>query len=304
MPDDTVYTFADLQTWSRAGTWLAVVGHPIRHSLSPAMHTAALAALGATDARLADWHYTRFDIAPEDLPAALGLFHARRFRGINLTVPHKVLAFDRVAAVDPTARPIGAINTLSWTEAGWRGCNTDSYGVAAALRDDLGVALPGAPVLLLGAGGAARGAAVEFLRQGVAALWIVNRTRAHLEALLADLRPLAGAAALRGFAPNEIPPDLPAGLVVVNSTSAGLRPEDPSPFDLARLPRPRAVFDMIYNPPCTALLRQAAALGLPQAHGLSMLAHQGAKALEIWSGAPAGQTAPTMLAAARAALGF
>jgi len=304
MSDATVYTFADLPTWSQAGTWLAVVGHPIRHSLSPAMHTAALAALGATEARLADWRYTRFDIAPEDLPEALELFHARGFRGLNLTVPHKVLAFNRVATVDQAARPIGAVNTLSWTAAGWQGANTDGYGVAAALRDDLGVTLSGASVVLLGAGGAARGAAVEFLRQGVAALWIVNRTRAHLEALLADLRPLAGSATLRGFAPAEIPPDLPAGAVVVNATSVGLRADDPSPLELARLPRPQAVFDMIYNPPRTALLRQAAALGLPHAHGLSMLAHQGAKALEMWSGAPAAQTAPTMLAAARAALGF
>lgn len=304
MADDSFFTLADLRAWSRTGTWLAVVGHPIKHSLSPTMHNAALAQLAASDPRLADWRYTRFDIDPVDLPEALTLFREKRFRGLNLTVPHKVIAFDRVADIDPAAQPIGAINTLLLTDAGWRGFNTDSYGVASALHADLAVTLPGAHVVLLGAGGAARGAAVEFLRQGVASLWIANRTRANLDTLLADLRPLVGVSALHGFSPTEIPADVPTGAVVVNATSGGLRADDPAPIDLSLLLRPRAVFDMIYNPPHTPLLRQAEALGLPRAHGLSMLAYQGARALEIWSGIPAARTAPTMLVAARAVLGF
>ncbi len=304
MADDSFFTLADLRAWSRTGTWLAVVGHPIKHSLSPTMHNAALAQLAASDPRLADWRYTRFDIDPVDLPEALTLFREKRFRGLNLTVPHKVIAFDRVADIDPAAQPIGAINTLLLTDAGWRGFNTDSYGVASALHADLAVTLPGAHVVLLGAGGAARGAAVEFLRQGVASLWIANRTRANLDTLLADLRPLVGVSALHGFSPTEIPADVPTGAVVVNATSAGLRADDPAPIDLSLLLRPRAVFDMIYNPPHTPLLRQAEALGLPRAHGLSMLAYQGARALEIWCGIPAARTAPTMLVAARAVLGF
>ncbi len=304
MADDSFFTLADLRAWSRAGTWLAVVGHPIKHSLSPTMHNAALAQLAASDPRLADWRYTRFDIDPSDLPEALTLFREKRFRGLNLTVPHKVIAFDRVTDIDSAARPIGAINTLLLTDAGWCGFNTDSFGVATALHADLGVTLPGADVVLLGAGGAARGAAGQFLRQGGASPWDGDRTRAHLDTLLAELRPLAGAIALHGFSPMEIPADLPAGAVIVNATSAGLRADDPSPIPLASLPRPRAVFDMIYNPPRTPLLLQAETLGLPHAHGLSMLAYQGARALEIWSGAPAEQTAPTMLAAARSVLGF
>ena len=304
MVDDSFFTLADLRAWSRTGTWLAVVGHPIKHSLSPTMHNAALAQLAASDPRLADWRYTRFDIDPVDLPEALTLFREKRFRGLNLTVPHKVIAFDRVADIDPAAQPIGAINTLLLTDAGWRCFNTDSDGVASALHAYLAVTLPGAHVVLLGAGGAARGAAVEFLRQGVASLWIANRTRANLDTLLADLRPLVGVSELHGFSPTEIPADVPTGAVVVNATSAGLRADDPAPIDLSLLPRPRAVFDMIYNPPRTPLLGQAETLGLPHAHGLSMLAYQGARALEIWSGIPAARTAPTMLVAARAVLGF
>ncbi len=299
---DPILTLSDLETWSRPGTSLAVLGHPIKHSISPAMHNAALAALAQHDARFADWRYVRFEIHPDDLPRALELLHAKQFRGVNLTVPHKVIAFDRVAEIDPAAQPVGAVNTLLWTERGWRGHNTDGYGLAAAVRETLALDLARSPIVLLGAGGAARGAAVECLQRRCASLSIANRTRENLDVLLATLAPVAGDVPVRGFAPSEPPADLSAGAIIINATSAGLRDTDPLPIDLAVLPRPAAVFDMIYNPPQTPLLRAASALGIRTANGLSMLVHQGAKALEIWSGIPATQTAPTMSAAARAAL--
>ncbi|OAM89187.1 shikimate dehydrogenase [Termitidicoccus mucosus] len=286
---DTVFTLQDLRDWNRPGTSLAVLGHPIKHSLSPAMHNAALAEMARADSRFSDWRYHRFDIPPDDLPAALELLHRKKFLGVNLTVPHKILAFDLVAEVDPAARPIGAINTLHWTPAGWRGHNTDGYGLATAIRETLARELAGAPVILLGAGGAARGAAVECLQRRCASLWIANRTRANLDALLAALRPLAGAGTipLHGFNPATPPDGIPAAALVINATSAGLRDSDPAPLDLARLAcRPAGVFDMIYNPPQTRLLAQAAALGLPAANGLAMLVHQGVRALEIWTGKP------------------
>ena len=302
--DAPVLTLADLAAWSRPGTALAVLGHPIKHSLSPRMHNAALAELAQADARFADWQYVRFEIHPDDLPRALDLLHAKKFRGVNLTVPHKIIAFDRVAEIDPAARPVGAVNTLRWTQRGWHGFNTDGYGLAAAVRETLGLDLTGAPIVLLGAGGAARGAAVECLQRRCASLWVANRTRETLDTLLAIIGPIASDVPFHGFSPATPPTDLPAGAIVINATSAGLRPEDPVPIDLAALPRPIAVFDMIYNPPQTGLLRAAADRGLPHANGLAMLVHQGAKSLEHWSGIPAGQTAPTMAAAARAARGL
>lgn len=302
MAPDSVFTLSDLESWSRPGVSLAVLGHPIGHSISPPMHNAALTELARSAPDFAHWEYFRFDIAPADLPRALELFHARKFLGLNLTVPHKVLAFDRIATVTEAARPIGAVNTLLWTERGWAGHNTDGYGFATALRQDLGHNLTGTPIILLGAGGAARSAAVECLQRRCASLSIGNRTRENLDALLAVLAPLARGVPLRGFAPATPPADLPAGAVVVNATSAGLHADDPAPIDLQQLPRPASVTDMIYNPPQTPLLRAAAKLGLPHANGLSMLVHQGAKALEIWSGVPAGQTASIMQVAARAAL--
>ena len=267
------------------------------------MHNAALSRLARRDARFADWRYFRFEVHPDDLPRALELLHAKKFRGVNLTVPHKIIAFDRVAAVDEAARPVGAVNTLRWTERGWRGHNTDGYGLAAAVRETLGRELAGAHIILLGAGGAARGAAVECLQRHCASLWIANRTRDNLDTLLATLAPIVGAIPVHGFSPAEFPRDLPAAALVINATSAGLKATDPTPINLAKLPRPAAVFDMIYNPPVTPLLRAAANLGAPHANGLAMLVHQGAKALEIWSGIPAAQTAPDMATAARAAMG-
>jgi shikimate dehydrogenase len=302
MPAEPVFTLHDLEGWSRSGTSLAVLGHPIKHSISPAMHNAALAGLARSESRFSDWEYFRFDIHPGDLPRALTLLHGKRFRGVNLTVPHKILAFDCVTEIDAAARPVGAVNTLRWSERGWLGFNTDGYGLATAVRESFSRDLSGAPVILLGAGGAARGAAVECLQRGCASLHVANRTRENLDLLLAALAPLARGIPLTGFSPTDPPDTLVPGAIVINATSAGLKESDAAPIDLGRLPRPSAVFDMIYNPPETPLLRAARALGARCANGLSMLVHQGAKALEIWTGAPAPQTAPIMAAAARQAI--
>ncbi|MCC6414424.1 MAG: shikimate dehydrogenase [Opitutaceae bacterium] len=292
-----VLTFADLKHWPFRGTALAVLGHPIKHSLSPLMHNTALTGLAQDDPRFTDWGYFRFDVPPDELPQVLRRLHGCGFHGLNLTVPHKILAVREVVEIDPAARLVGAVNTLRRTTAGWHGFNTDGYGLAAAVRETLGLELADRHVVLLGAGGAARGAAVECLQRGCAALWIANRTAANLAALLDALRPAAHGIPLRGFAPDAPPADLPEEALVINATSAGLRADDPAPVDLARLPRPAGVYDMIYNPPLTPLLRAARDLGLPQANGLAMLVHQGAKALEIWSGVPAAQTAPLMAGA-------
>ena len=299
-PSDPVYSLGDLASGGFPGTALAVLGHPIRHSLSPAMHNAALAAMVRDHPEFASWRYYRFDVPPDDLPRALDQFRLHGFQGLNLTVPHKVIAVGCVAEIDPGARSIGAVNTLISVEPGWRGFNTDGPGLASGIHDDLGAALTGTHVILLGAGGAARAAAVECLRNRCASLWIANRTPARLHALLDALRPLAGPVPLQGFDPVCPPVGLPPGALVINATAAGLHPDDPPPIDLFRLPRPAGVYDLVYNPPETPLLRQAAALGVPRANGLSMLVHQGAHSLKIWTGF----TAPVavMMAAARAAL--
>ena len=282
MSVDPIYTLSDLASWKRSGPSFAVVGHPIKHSISPPMHNAALAHLAEHDVRFADWRYFRFDIPPDDLPRALELFHQRGFFGLNLTVPHKIIAFSRVSQVDRAAQPIGAVNTLRRAENGWHGFNTDGYGLLTGIEEDFKIKLAGTHVLLLGAGGAARSAAVECLQSHCASLTIVNRTSSRAAELIEALRAVPQTAPVRVLAVSEIGALAP-GALVVNATSSGLHATDAPPIDLAAIGRPAAVYDMIYNPPRTPLLMQAASLGVPYANGLSMLIHQGARSFELWT---------------------
>ncbi len=299
VPAYPVHTLADLETWSAPGTSLGLLGHPVVHSLSPAIHNAALAALAKQDARFATWRYAKFDIAPADLGRALKLFHQKGFAGLNLTVPHKEAAFEHAESADAFASAANATNTLIRTDSGWRASNTDSGGLADALRNELGVELRGTHVILLGAGGAARAAAVQCLRDKAASLWIGNRGAERLQALLQHLTPLAGEVHVHGFSLAAPPANLPAGAVVINTTTAGLHGNHSAPLDLRQLPAPEKVYDMIYNPPLTPLLKQASALGLAHAHGLGMLVNQGARSLGLWIGRPA--PVDVMTAAAREA---
>ena len=209
---EPVLTLADLDSWSFQGTALAVLGHPIKHSISPPMHNAALARMAEPNPRFESWRYFRFDVPPADLALALDRLHDAGFAGLNLTVPHKVLAWGAIDHIDVSARAIGAVNTLRRTSSGWHGFNTDGYGLATAVEETLGIQLAGTPVILLGAGGAARGAAVECLARGCASLHIANRTAANRDSLIVDLAPLPGPIPLAGFPPNQPPADLPKAL--------------------------------------------------------------------------------------------
>lgn len=277
---------ADLETWPADRIGVGLLGFPVSHSLSPVIHNAVLAALTRDDAAFAAWHYAKFEIAPADLPHALRTAHARGFRGLNITIPHKEAVFALAESADAFTRAACAGNTLIRTPTGWRLSNTDGGGLTDALRAELGLELRGRDVVLLGAGGAARATAVQCLQDGARSLWIGNRGRERLDALLAHLAPLAGATPVHGFQFESIDPALPAGALVLNATAAGLAKDGLAPIDLSTFPRPAAVYEMTYNPPVTALLRDAAALGLPHANGLGMLVFQGARSLSMWTGRP------------------
>jgi len=261
------------------------------------MHNPALARLGL------NWRYLAFATPPEELPRAIEGAKAMRFVGLNLTVPHKLLAYRLADFIDESARPYEAVNTLRFeveTAPGRfepigaapeipegpvraRGFNTDAEAIVRALREDLGVEPRGARALILGAGGAGRTAALRLAAEPVAALWLVNRTRAKAEALAERIRRLFPETPVRlGYPDEEVD-------FAVNATSLGLRPGDPIPWDVSRYPLTKAggVYDMIYQPAETPLLRAARAAGCRTANGLGMLLYQGARALEIWSGRPA-----------------
>jgi shikimate dehydrogenase len=285
-----VYTLDDLRNWPNRslfkGTALAVVGHPIAHSLSPAMHNAALQKLAQTDPQYADWRYFKFDIPPEGLGEALRLFSANNFLGLNLTVPHKTLALDYIYPEAATVEDAGAANTLKFVKEfnRWHGYNTDGYGLRHALKDK-SVEIRGSDVILLGAGGAARGAALECLVWQCESLRILNRTRPTIDLLIDHLKKSTACNPLTQLLAFDFAdPGLHANAIVINATSLGLKNNDESPLDLTRIPRPAFVFDMIYRPAETRLLKQAAEMGIPFANGLSMLVHQGAQSLRHWTG--------------------
>jgi shikimate dehydrogenase len=296
---EQVYTLKDLENWPPSaaqfpanGTALAVIGHPIAHSLSPVMHNAALAELAKTNPKFNQWRYFKFDIAPEQLEKAIDLFAEKKFHGLNLTVPHKTIVMGlpnfKLAPEQQFLREMGAANTLKKKENDWYGYNTDGFGLKNALAHDLGIKLENQDVILLGAGGAARAAAMMCL--GITkSLWIGNRTETNREALVKELKGSMALAAdkknsLQGFDLNNPPSILPEGAIVINATSLGLKSSDEKPIDLKKIPAPKAVFDMIYRPAETALLQQAKNMRIPSSNGLSMLVFQGASSLEHWIG--------------------
>lgn len=259
------------------------------------MQNAGIAALGL------DWRYVAHDVDPALLSQAIAGAAAMKYIGLNLTVPHKLLALELVDELDETARVWGAVNTIRFEGRGpdgeWtplaelpidytgpvraHGFNTDADAIVRALNEDLGFDPRGRRVLLLGAGGAGRVAALRLAAEGVAELFLVNRTAAKAEAVRAEI---AGrypeTRAVAGY-PEDGRADL-----LLNATSLGLREDDGSPLDDSQFPitgAPR-VYDMIYRPAETPLLRRARQAGARTANGLGMLLYQGVKALEIWTG--------------------
>ena len=279
-----VYTLADLKVWDFPGTALAVIGQPIKHSLSPIMQNAAIKYLAQEDKQFEKWAYFRFEIDPEDLPEALELFHQKRFLGLNLTVPHKVIALDLLGEITCSAKAIGAVNTLKWSDSGFEGYNTDGYGLSKGIEEGLGINLKENSVLILGAGGAARAAVVECLNQQAESIRILNRSKDRLDAMLSNLSNLEGFESIIPIQVKEDLADLPKTGICINATSLGLKPNDPLPLNINVLSIEWALYDMVYNPQETRLFIEARKHGCPAKTGLSMLVHQGAKALEIWTG--------------------
>jgi shikimate dehydrogenase len=261
----------------------AVFGSPIAHSASPAMHNAAFAALGL------NWRYLAFEVNPKNLRAAIEGAKTMNFIGLNLTVPHKLCALEMMDGLDASAKVWGAVNTIKFVQSPKSkvqraiGFNTDADAIAQSLREDLKIKLSGAKILLLGAGGAGKTAALKLAAEKVAELFLVNRTRSKAEKIAREIKKQFPAAKVSvGFPKTSV--DL-----ILNATSLGLKPNDNSPLDEKQfsLKQTRAVYDMIYRPAETKLLATAKKSGCKTANGLGMLLHQGAKAFEIWTGKPA-----------------
>ncbi|MCC5790105.1 MAG: shikimate dehydrogenase [Opitutales bacterium] len=280
-----VYQVSDLAKMNFGPSPLAVLGYPVKHSVSPPMHNAALEEMSREKPEYRDWSYYKFEVPPEKLIESLPLFAAKGFRGLNCTIPHKTVVLPALSEVSDGALRKGAVNTLKLKGEIYVGDNTDGFGLQKAVAEMLGFSLVECPVILLGAGGAARAAAAQCLEQGASGLWIGNRNQERLQALVASLGEWAPQSEIHTFSLENIPyRDLPGGALVVNSTSVGMQPEDPLPIDPRKLSACRGIYDMIYSPPKTLLMKSALEVGIPAANGVAMLVWQGVRALEIWTG--------------------
>ncbi|QYY35920.1 shikimate dehydrogenase [Ruficoccus sp. ZRK36] len=283
LDQDTVYTLEDLKHWPREGVSMAVLGDPVAHSLSPRMYHAALACMAQTQPVFADWHYVKMFVPEGQLGPALEQLWEAGFLGMNLVLPHKVAAVSLAAELDENAAAVGAVNTLlRLPEGGYRGYNTDTFGLEEAVRRDLGSELAGQDVILLGAGGASQAVAHHILRSGCKSLWIGNRSQDRLARVLEGLAPVAGGR-LHGFDLTNPPAALPTTGLMVNGTSLGLHRGDPMPIALDRFEESLKIYDMPYGHE-NALCLAARERGMSYADGASMLVWQGVRAMEIYSG--------------------
>jgi len=281
-----VYTFADLQNWETVTAGenpplrLAVLGDPIAHSASPPMHNAALKACKI------DAAYCRLHIHPDELSAALRLLPGKGFIGVNCTIPHKVAALAAMDEVDDHASRAGGVNTIRICEGGrLQGFSTDGLGLERAVSEQLGVEIRELRVLVLGAGGGAGHAvAMHLAASGVRRLILLNRTFEKLQPLKKAVAAIYPRRFLtvRAWNDTTLAEALAVSDLVVNCSSLGMKPDDPSPIPAALLTPRHLLYDTIYTASRTPLMLAADAAGALSANGLDMLLHQGAISFEMW----------------------
>lgn len=291
------YTLEDLRNWEQATkdlskpARLAVIGDPVLHSRSPAMHQAALDELGK------EISYVRIHLLAEELEEAFALFREKGFLGFNVTIPHKADALKLVDEVDPHAAKMQAVNTVLVEDGKLIGYSTDGPGLVRAIRQEFSMDLRDLRVLVLGAGGGAgRSISVQCALEGVERLVLCNRTEEKSKVLAKELRTYFSGARLAG--PTERLEAIPwenARIeevlhyvdLVINATSVGMQRSDPPLLPESLLHPSLMVYDTVYSRGRTRLVSAAESVGARAANGLSMLLHQGALSLEIWLDSPA-----------------
>jgi shikimate dehydrogenase len=260
---------------------VGVMGWPVEHSLSPAMHNAAFAELGL------DWAYLPLPVQPGDVEQALNGLLALNFVGTNVTVPHKQAVMRYMDELSEAAQITGAVNTIHIQDGKFIGANTDPAGFLNSLQE-VGGRPQGMRVAVLGAGGAARAVVYALAKTEVASAIVFNRTAERAAFLVDDLADAFPDSRLRSEALTEEALSMLGNKVdlVINTTSVGMYPQiDTCPWPEDVPMPPNALFyDLVYNPLETVFLARARAAGAPAVDGLGMLVHQGALAFETWTG--------------------
>lgn len=252
----------------------AVIGWPVRQSVSPVLHSHWLKEHGIKGA------YVALPVEPANFGRCVAALPLMGFAGASITVPHKEAAFALVSSLDDDSRATGAVNTLVFNGDGIAGMNTDVRGFAASLSEALGAdAARKGPAAVLGAGGAARAIVLALQRAGSPEIRIINRTPARSDALARS-----GGGAIRTMAWGDWKSALTDVRLLVNTTSLGMTGKPALEIGLDHLPHQAAVADIVYNPLETDLLRAAKARGHRTMDGLGMLMHQAAPAFAAWFG--------------------
>jgi shikimate dehydrogenase len=286
------YTLTDLEKWDDVASnidppiRLGVFGDPVAHSLSPDMQNAALRACEINA------QYARFHIRPNELRSALRFLRNLDFAGVNLTVPHKIAGFLQIDEADEFAGRAESVNTIRLRDKRLVGSNTDGEGFLRAIRAEFSVDVRDLRVMIIGAGGGTgRAIAWQCALENCERLVLVNRTLEKANAIRERLRPffmdprvLGPAARLEAVAWEEsaIRTQLADTDLIVNATPLGMNSSDPAPVPARLLAPHHMVFDCVYGPSKTALLRAAEQAGARSANGISMLLHQGALSFSIW----------------------
>ena len=257
---------------------LAVIGHPIEHSLSPRMHNASFESCGL------DYAYVALDVHPDRLPEAVAGLASLGFEGFNVTMPHKEKIIPLLDDVDETAKISGAVNTVAVEDGYLRGMNTDGAGFIEACLE-AGVDFAGLRVLLLGAGGAGAAVAGAMLVEGVGELVIANRTLSRAEDLKVRLEKIGADVGIRTRTLESLEDAVGRADIIVNTTYLGMKEEDSLPVPVEGLGPEKTVCDIVYRRGSdTELSRRARDAGARVVTGGRMLLYQGVQAQRIWTG--------------------
>ncbi len=262
---------------------VGLFGYPVRHTASPAFQNAGFAAAGL------DWVYVPFEVHPDSLSCAIEGVVALGFRGVNLTIPHKQAVVPHLDEFSPEAKIIGAVNTIDIRDGRLKGYNTDGAGFVRSIRDESGVDLSGLSVFVMGVGGAGRAVAVQCALDGARDILVCDCDESRSQSVhsLINSQIASQPARFVPFNRQGISDGVRQCDLFVDATPLGLKPGEPMSIDPEWLSPSTFVYDLVYDPPETPLLRRAKERGCRTQNGIGMLLYQGCIAFEIWTGLPA-----------------
>ena len=255
---------------------VGLIGHPVEHSFSPPMHNAAFKALGM------DYAYVAFDVDPSNLKSAIEGAKSLNIKGFNVTIPHKIEVMEFLDEIDPVASLIGAVNTIDFKNL--KGYNTDGIGAVRSIEEV--TSIKNKNVIVAGAGGASRAISCYLAKYVADSITILNRNVERAEKLAGDISDSGLIDDIKSDSISAINNYLGDADILVDTTPIGMHPHiDDEPiatFD--NMHEDLVVFDAVYNPNETVLIKEAIKAGAKPVYGIKMLLYQGAESFKIWTG--------------------